>query len=222
MLKVSIVPMPDNTLDLDIRKRIIEGAMQLFTRYGVRSVTMDDVAKEVSVSKKTLYLYFTNKDGLVTAVTHFHLELEKSEYTDISDHAENAIDELHQLASCMRKNVEEMNPSLIFDLQKFHHGAWDIYLQFKDDFIRGNVEDNLNRGIREGHYRKDLNAKILSKFRVEQVQMIFDQKIFPAGTYAFVEVQMHLFDHFIRGLLTDKGKALYENYLKMEVKSIST
>jgi len=209
-------------LNLEVRERILESAMNLFNKFGVRSVTMDDVAREVSMSKKTLYQYFTNKDGLVTAVCKYHIQLERQEFSGIADDSENAIDELYQLASCMRRNIEDMNPSLLFDLQKFHHDAWNEYLKFKNEFIRGNVADNLNRGIGEGYYRPEINVPIMSRFRVEQVQMIFDQKVFPAGEFQFLEVQMHLYDHFIYGLLTDKGRKVYQEYSKIDAKSTLT
>jgi len=206
-------------LDLEIRKRIIDGALRLFTQYGVRSVTMDDVAREVSMSKKTLYQYFTNKDGLVTATAHFHIDDEKLEYEKIAKVAENAIDELRMIADCMRKNMKDMNPSLLFDLQKFHRDAWDTFVDFKNEFIRGNIEDNLRRGIEEGYYRHDLDVRILSKFRVEQVQMIFDPRIFSSEEFNFIEVQMQLFHHFVYGILTDKGRQLFNIYNKNEAKT---
>ncbi len=217
MLKVSRVNM--DKVDVAVRKRILENAMVLFNKYGVRSVTMDDVAREVSMSKKTLYQYFTNKDGLVTAVSKFHMDIERAEFGGIAEQAINAIDELHQIAKCMRKNIQEMNPSLLFDLQKFHHDAWKEYLSFKDQFVRGNIEANLRRGIKEGYYRPEINVTILSTFRVEQVQMIFDQKIFPTEDFNFLEVQMHLFDHFVHGVLTEKGRKLYQEYSNIDAKS---
>lgn len=203
-------------MDNEVRDRILEGAMNLFNRYGVRSVTMDDVAREVSMSKKTLYQYFVNKDGLVTAVARYHMDLERKEFSEIEHRAVNAIDELHQIAQCMRRNIQDINPSMLYDLQKFHHEAWDLYLDFKNEFIRGHIEDNLIRGMKEGCYREEIDVKILSKFRVEQVQMIFDQQIFPPEQFQFVEVQMQLLDHFIHGILTEKGRNHYQKYFQTE------
>ncbi|MEM9325746.1 MAG: TetR/AcrR family transcriptional regulator [Bacteroidota bacterium] len=206
-------------LDLEIRQRIIDGSMHLFNQYGVRSVTMDDVAREVSMSKKTLYQYFTNKDGLVTAAAKSHIEQEKVEYAGIAEVAENAIDELRLIGDCMRKDLRDMNPSLLFDLQKFHREAWDAFLDFKNEFIRGNIEQNLQRGIAEGYYREDLDVRILSRFRVEQVQMIFDPRVFSTEEYSFLEVQMQLYHHFVYGLLTEKGRRLFNDYNKNEAKT---
>ena len=218
LLKFPRYKMAEDKLDLTIRKRILEGADNLFKKYGVRSVTMDDVAREVSMSKKTLYQYFLNKDGLVTAVTHFQLELERTFFLEIERVSKDAIDEMHRIALCMRRCVEEMNPSLLFDLKKFHHKAWDKCKEFKIEFIRGTIERNLIKGVEEGYYRKELDIKVISRFRVEQVEMIFDQDIFSTSEFQLVKVQLSLFDHFIHGLLTESGRELYYTYLKTEEK----
>lgn len=199
-------------MDLESKNKITTAAEALFMRYGVRSVTMDDVAREVSMSKKTLYHFFENKDNLVTEVTREHLKREMMEYGDISGKSEDAIDELHQIAVCMRRNLQEMNPSLLHDLQKFHAEAWNEFIIFKHEFIKNHIKDNLLRGMKQGYYREDLNPEILATYRVEQVQMIFEEKIFPKGEFNFLEVQMELFKHFILGILSDKGRKKYNKY----------
>ena len=79
-------------------------------------------------------------------------------------------------------------------------------------FIFKMIVDNLTRGIKEGNFRNDINIEILSRLRVEQVQICFDQKIFPRDQFEFKEVQMQIFDHFLFGIVTPKGKSLYEKY----------
>lgn len=199
-------------MDKENKNRIISAAENLFLRFGVRSVTMDDVAREVSMSKKTLYHFFENKDSLVTAVARDHLKKERQEYSEVASSSANSIEELHQIATCMRKNLLKMNPSLLHDLQKFHSDAWKEFLEFKQAFIKDNVKDNLIRGMEEGFYRADLDPEILAVFRVEQVQMIFEEKIFPQDKFDFATVQMELFNHFIHGLLSEKGREEFNKY----------
>ncbi len=209
-------------MEQEVKEKITAAADDLFMRLGIRSVTMDDVAGELAMSKKTLYLYFDNKDNLVTAVAERHLRMEKEEFCLIAEHAENAIDELHRIAKCLRDHISKMNPSTLYDIQKYHSTAWNHYLSFKNSFIRGNVEKNIKRGKQEGYFREDLDEAILARFRVEQVQMIFDQKIFPPDQFSFADVQLQLFDHFVHGLLTESGKELYQNFQKEEAKSLLT
>ena len=202
------------------KEKILEHAEELFMRLGIRSVTMDDVARELAISKKTLYQHFENKDGLVEEVTRSHMDREKHEFENIPEKSSNAIEEMYHIASCMRDNFTKINPSVLFDLEKFHEKAWNVYLEFKNKFIFNQVKDNLLRGIREGYYREEINVDILSIFRVNQVQMIFHPRIYPPDKFDFAEVQIQLFDHFVHGLLTPKGMQVYDTYHHDIVKSI--
>jgi AcrR family transcriptional regulator len=194
---------------VELKDKIVSGAADMFMRYGVRSVTMDDVARELGMSKKTLYQSFENKDQLVMDTCRMHISQEMDAFGTIHNSAENAIDELHQLTSCMRLSMQKINPSLLFDLQKYHPDAWQIFLDFKFNFIQNQVKENLERGIEEGFYRREINADIMAKMRMEQVQTVFDPKVFPASTYDLIEVQMAVLDHFIHGLLSEQGRDLF-------------
>jgi len=207
-------------MDHSVKDNILEKAETMFMRLGVRSVTMDDVSRELGISKKTVYQFFENKDQLVSCVAHAHLEKEKIEYLSISDNAENAIDELHKIARCIRKNFSEINPSMLFDLKKYHPQAWKIYLNFKQSVILGNIQKNLRRGIEEGFYRQDIDPEILSIMRVEQVQMLFDEQIFPKSKFDFTGVQMQIFEHFVFGLLTDEGRRLFTSFKILMAKQL--
>src|SRR6185369_7288393 len=115
----------------DIKDRILKGAMELFMKYGVRSVSMDDIARHLSVSKKTLYQYFADKEEIVTTVAEFHLGHERNQYDSIRSVSENAIDELVKISVCIKKDLQKMNPALLFDLQKYHPKAWSAWLAHK-------------------------------------------------------------------------------------------
>lgn len=201
---------------MELKEKIVAGAGNMFTKYGVRSVTMDDIARELAVSKKTIYQHFKDKDEIVTVATAAHMEMEKREFREIAETAVNAIDEIARLSVCMRRNVAEINPSLLFDLQKYHRKAWDVYMEFKNEFIMNSIKSNLERGVKEGYYRKEIDPEMLAIFRVEQVQMVFDDKIFPRNRFDFKEVQMQLFDHFVQGVATQKGRQLFDEYIQTQ------
>jgi AcrR family transcriptional regulator len=197
---------------MEIKERIIVAADSLFMKYGARSVTMDDIAREISVSKKTIYQYYKDKDEIVTLVSEAHIEQEKKDFNEIFHSSDDAIEEMFRISKCIRKMVTEVNPSLLYDLQKYHRKAWNLYLDYKSEFIKNSVVNNLARGVKEGCYRHSIDVEVIATYRVEQVQMAFDDKIFPRNKFNFSEVQMQLFDHFIHGLLTDKGRKLYKDY----------
>ncbi|XOV94367.1 MAG: TetR/AcrR family transcriptional regulator [Bacteroidota bacterium] len=202
-----------------MKQKILDAAEMLFTRYGVRSISMDDVAREVSISKKTIYQHFNHKDDLVTEATRNYIEREMTEISEITAVAVDAVDELFLLSGCIRKNISRINPSLLYDLQKYHPDAWEVFKNYKDNFIRGKVTQNIIRGKEEGLFRKEINENILATMRVEQIQTIFDERIFPKSDYDFIEVQMQIYDHFIHGLLKVEGIELYKAYQKKHIEN---
>lgn len=197
--------------ETDIKDKILNGTEELFMRYGVRSISMDDIARHLSVSKKTLYQHFADKDDLVENVTRQMLEQNFKECERIRNGAGNPIEELATISLWMKKSMEEINPTMLFDLQKFHTKAWNTWLDFKNKFIQDEVMRNLTVGIEEG-YMRPVNKEIMSILRVEFVQMGFNQDIFPREKFSLAEVQSQIFDHFVLGLVTEKGRKLYLKY----------
>jgi AcrR family transcriptional regulator len=195
-----------------IKVKILKGAEELFMKYGVRSISMDDIARHLSVSKKTLYQHFADKEDIVTMCCKAHLERSAKEFEIIKETSKNAIDELANISVCLKRNMQDMNPSLLFDLQKYHPKAWYEWTNHKNNFIRCSVVRNLKQGIEEGHFRADLDPDIIAAVRLELVQLAFNEDIFPRERYRLPEVQMQIFDHFVYGLVTDKGRKLYQKY----------
>lgn len=195
-----------------MEEKILKEIGEMFMTYGVRSVSMDDIARHLGISKKTLYLQFKDKNELVEKVTEFVIEERRFEYDEVTKKATNAIEELFLMSKCLRTHVAALNPSLVFDLQKFHNSAWNMFLEFEHVTVYESIIDNLERGKAEGFFRADIHIKILSKLRVEQVHMSFDPHVFPKDEFDFTEVHMQMFDHFVYGLLTKKGLKLYEKY----------
>jgi len=196
----------------DIKKKILKGAETLFMKYGVRSISMDDIARHLSVSKKTLYQHFADKEDIVTITCQAHIEEMSKEFFGIQNSAKNAIDELSKISTCLKQNSEEMNPSLLFDLQKYHPKAWAVWLNHKNKFIRESVIRNLKQGIEEGYFRPEIDKEVIATMRLELVQLPFDDQIFPPSRFRLSEVQMQIFDHFVYGLVTEKGRKLYQKY----------
>lgn len=198
--------------ELDVKTKILKGAEELFMRYGVRSITMDEIARHLGISKKTLYQYFVDKDDIVASTTRDHLERERKQFDQLAEESANAVEELVKISHCLKENVKGMNPSLLFDLQKYHQRAWNIWIEFKNKFIRESVVRNLKRGIEHGYFRTEINPEILAVVRIETVQMGFDDQLFPHDKFNMPEVQMQILEHFIHGLLSEKGKKLYSKY----------
>jgi len=198
---------------LEIREHILATAYQLFKTYGIRSVTMDDLSKELSMSKKTIYQHFKDKDEIVFITTQMAMEHEKECINTIQQQSKNSIDELIMLTKFMREHIGNINPSALFDIKKYYREAWQLYLKFKEEVFTEGVKTSLKRGIAEGYFRENINPDILAVFRVEMLQLTFDDAIFPRSKFDFREVQMQIFEHFIYGILTPKGLKAFEQQI---------
>lgn len=198
---------------LSIEQKIIAGAAELFHQYGIRSVSMDDIARHLAISKKTIYQHYKDKNEVVQLSLKLHLEMNEREYDEIFETNHNPVEQLAQVSKCMRNDFKDINPSLLFDMQKYHPQAWQMWLGFKNQYIKNQVCENLKKGIKEGYYRPEIDPETLARLRVEQVQLAFDEKVYPREDFNLKDTQMMFFDHFVNGIVTDKGRELYNNYI---------
>jgi TetR/AcrR family transcriptional regulator, cholesterol catabolism regulator len=210
-LKVSIVLRPEIMAENEeIKEKIVHAAFELFMKYGIRSVTMDDIARHLGMSKKTIYQSFSEKDEIVSAVTRLHQCTWEERANLLAENSSNAIEEMLKFSLVFRDQMRQMNPSLMYDLFKYHRDSWQDWVTYKSKVIRQKIVNTINRGINEGFFRQDLNVNILATFRVEQIEMAFSESVFPRDQFRFEEVQLQLFDHFVHGCLSPAGMKLYD------------
>jgi AcrR family transcriptional regulator len=207
-LKVSIVFMDQ------VKQDIIETGERLFMTYGFKRVTMDEIAGEMGISKKTIYQFFKDKNELVEEATRFSLKGEEKIIRETTQKANNSIEELFLISRQIRDKMKRMSPYILLDLKKYYKSAWNLYLDFKKEIFHNAIKDMLKRGMESGYFREDIDPEILTILRLEQVQMTFDTNVFPVDKFDFGEVQLQIFDHFVHGLLTEKGLRLLNDYLK--------
>ncbi len=197
---------------MEVKEKIINAAHELFFQYGIKSITMDEIARHLSISKKTIYQYFKDKDQLVCDFTYQDLMHDKEECEKICEQAENSLEELIMVFNFHRKRVMKLNPSLLFDLRKFHPKAWQIFTDFKQNFFLGSIVGMLERGISAGYFRKEINPEILATLRMEEFQLPFDNAVFPRERFDFREVQIQIFNLFLNGIMTSRGKEVLNQY----------
>ena len=199
-------------------ERILEAAEALFMQYGVRSVTMDDIAKELSISKKTIYQHFKDKEEIVLRVAERVFAKEKQIMNRMHDQGENVIHEMVLISKYLREHVATVNPSALFDLQKFYKDAWEVFQVFQQECLTL-IEETIRKGMNEGYFRKAINPKVLSILRSETITLSFNQHLFPREQFDPQEVQTQLFELFVQGMLTDQGRMLYQEYSEKTVLS---
>jgi AcrR family transcriptional regulator len=198
--------------DMETKERIIEQAKNLFLKLGIRSVSMDDICSHLAISKKTLYQHVADKDELVDMVLQGQISGMQAETMECCTESDNAIQEVIKTMEMLVKHFTSMNPVVLFDLQKFHLNAFNKFKDHKYQFTLEIISNNLKRGIAEGLYRSDINVDILSKFRLESLEIAFNVEVFPTNRYNLVEVSIAIIENFLYGLATEKGFALIEQY----------
>ena len=197
-----------------IKKNIVQGAQELFWTYGLRSVTMDDIASKLAMSKKTLYQYIQDKAELVYLCAEHQLQDEHCQMEEASKNAENAIDEVLRIMEYNRKFFLNFHPSLILDLQRSYPKAWKMFLRYKEEKIIKNIKINMQRGKEEGLYRNDIDSEVVARMRMAQVESIFNPQIFSPKTYNIGDVQFQMFKHFLYGLVSLKGHQMLTKALE--------
>jgi AcrR family transcriptional regulator len=197
---------------MEIKDRITHHAMELFMRNGIKSVSMDDIAASMAMSKKTLYKWFENKDQIVQAGMDAHLTLNQRECQQIIGGAQSAIDELFGMMGWMKEQFANVHPSIFYDLQKFHPISWQRWLEHKQGFLLDQIKDNLRRGVTEGLYRADLEVEVLARLRLAQIEMMFDPTLYPPRQFDIQRLSVVLLEHFMLGMATIKGHRLINEY----------
>lgn len=183
----------------------IERVEALFMRYGVKSVTMDDVAAELGISKKTLYQMVDNKDDLVMKVLRQHVLVRKNECLSHSSTAANAIEEIFFVLEANSKELTQMKTNIINDLQKYHREAWQMVQQFHYDFVLKIIRENMLRGRQEGLYREDFDMDVISRLHLGSAFLLFDEQLFPGSAASRVEYFKEYMMHFLHGIVSAKG-----------------
>lgn len=213
-LKVSIV-LPPN---MEPKERILQKAHELFNRYGIRSVSMDEIAAQVGMSKKTLYQYFADKEELVSAVFSRVMMHNREQCTRDRAIAENAIHEVFLAFDMMQEMFAEMNPSVLYDMEKYHPVTFAQFKTYRDGFLFQLISQNLNRGIAEELYRAEVDVDILTRYRLHAMMLAFNPEVFPNNRTHLVHIEQQILEHFLYGLATTKGQKMIQKYKNQRIK----
>ncbi len=181
-------------------------------QYGVRSVTMDEIAVQLGVSKKTLYQYYADKDELVDAVILDVLTVNQDNCIKDRNIAKNAIHEVFLAIDMMQEMFQDMNPSVLYELEKYYPKAFEKFAKHKYSFLYKVMKENIERGIAEELYRSDIDVEIQVKMRLENMMIPFNQMVFPKNKFDLIKVETELTTHFLYGLATIKGYKLITKY----------
>jgi len=204
--------------NMDLAENIMVKSYELFKRYGIRSVTMDEIAVQCGMSKKTVYQAFEDKDSLVSAIMEHNIMMAESNCGKAQLHSENAIHEIFLSLDWVREMFEGVNPILLHDLRKYHSSIFKKLEDHKRGFLTDIFRKNFHRGIEEGLYRPDIKIDILVPLRIHTMTLVYEYDLFPSNKYSLYEIDRELSLHEIYGVATAKGVKLIENYKQQRQK----
>ena len=196
----------------EIELRILKAAFEMFRQRGFKSVSMDDIAQHLGMSKKTLYKWFRNKDQVVYDATVCYLRSIQEECECYICEAPNALEELFRIMALTKQVFSDIHPSIFYDLQRHHPDSWELWVKHKSGFMLEKVKDNIRRGIKEGLYRKDLDVEVLARMRLALIELPFNREVFPSHEFNISQVQLAVLEHYMLGMATLKGHKLINEY----------
>ncbi|MCZ2222585.1 MAG: TetR/AcrR family transcriptional regulator [Chitinophagales bacterium] len=201
-----------------MQKRIVEESQKLFMTYGIRSISMDEIAQRLGISKKTIYQYYKDKDELVNEVIEAQIQQNECISKHHTNCCNNSIHEVFLAMETVEEMLKSMNPILLFDLKKYHPSAYKKLSDFKFHFFYTIVKNNIERGIQEGLYREDVNADIISRFRVASIFMVLDNESLKPNEYAISDIMWEITYLFLYGVATSKGLKTIQKYKQQRLK----
>lgn len=203
-----------------MKQHILNKSFELFMRYGIKSVTMDDIARELGMSKKTLYQYVDNKTDLIEQIFHQHIEEEKKVIERIRSSAADAIDEILKIARYVVEQLRDLSPTTVYDLQKYYQNTWKQMDALHQRHVYTIIKENLERGIRQGVYRSNLSPDIIAKLYVGKTSLVADEEMFPVREYDIKVLYWEYINYHIHGVASSEGQHLLEKYKAAEKQQV--
>ena len=197
-----------------MKEKIILKATELFLSLGFKSITMDDLAQSMSISKKTIYLFFNNKNDLIISCTeHIQYQLLKK-INEIRNNAKNPIIELFEIKKEAMKILGNTETAPQFQLQKFYP---EIYQKLKDrelHLFRDNIHESLNKGIKLKYFRKEINIDFITRIYLNGMRGVRDINLFPINEFKVEKVIEDFIEYHLRAISTPKGLELLNKIYK--------
>ena len=196
-----------------MRETIIQKATEMFLNLGFKSVTMDDLAHEMGMSKKTIYSHFKNKTELVEESTMTMCDFITCGIDNIVDLKKNPIEELYEIKRFVMVHLKDEKSSPLYQLQKYYPKVHATLKERQYSSMHGCVIENMKRGMQMGIYRDNLNVEFVSRIYFSGVMSIKDNNLFPTKIFNKVELLDYYLEYHLRGIVTPKGRQILNSII---------
>ncbi|MEY2923925.1 MAG: hypothetical protein RLZZ337_465, partial [Bacteroidota bacterium] len=194
-------------------KKILVGAAELFMRVGIKSVSMDDIARDLGISKKTIYKHFNDKRDLVSKVMDGKISTEQNMCTQHFDNDENAIQKMINLSKYISQANKSMNHAVLYDLQKYYPSQWKKFESFRVGFISESIRKNIETGMAEGVFRSTIKPDIISRIYVLLIQGLMKLLTEQPSDYDFVTIYKQMITYHLYGICSAEGLTYLEQHI---------
>ncbi|MEQ8219394.1 MAG: TetR/AcrR family transcriptional regulator [Arenibacter sp.] len=196
-----------------MKEKILEKATDMFLNLGFKSVTMDDLANEMGISKKTIYTHFENKTRLVQECTFSLFNQINSGIDGICNIGKNPIEELYEIKKFVISHLKDEKSSPQYQLQKYYPKIFSTLRKKQYELMQECTINNIKRGLELGIYRENLNVEFVSRIYISGAASIKDERFFPEGNFAPKDLQDYFLEYHLRGIVTPKGRKILNDII---------
>jgi TetR/AcrR family transcriptional regulator, cholesterol catabolism regulator len=197
---------------MEVKERIARGFEKLIKKYGVKRVTLDELATEMGISKKTIYQHFEDKTDIIRFVFQNELQQDRCMILDLAENSKNMIEQFFKISKFFQEEMEDINPIVFYDLKKFYPEIWNLFIEHKNGFIRQKVGEALNAGKQQGLVRLDVDVELSAILHSEMIEMAFNDEIMPSKKFKVPQVHVKIIEFFLYGVCTLKGHKLINKH----------
>ena len=192
----------EKKLDQDI---LFEEVLNLYSRFGIRSVTMDDISRELGMSKKTIYQLVKDKEELVHKVLAYENTCSNLLIDQFRESGSNAIDQLIEVNTLMHKTRTQHNPTFYYDLRKYHSKIFFDWIGKKRERMYTLLTQNMIRGKKEGIYRSELNHHIIARLYMARMEMLNSTDVLENEEIKSMDFFKEILTYHIHGICNARG-----------------
>lgn len=197
---------------MEPQQKILKISLELFFKYGIKRVTMDDIAKELGMSKKTIYQFYKEKDDIVCQLCEVEMLKQEKIFEEVTSQSMDPIHEIMLISNNLKEMMQHINPIFFLDLQKFHPKAFMQFQTFKENCAYKDIVRNIKKGKEEGYYQPDIDEDFIARYRMSQIDMLMFGNYFSFEKISFSQSHQLLLDMFVYGICTIKGHKLINEY----------
>ena len=202
-----------------MREKILIGAADMFLNYGFKSVTMDDLASSMGISKKTIYQHFDNKTKLVEATTAHLFDIISHGIDCICSLEKDPIEEIYDIKVFVSEHLKDEKSSPQYQLRKYYPRIYASLQQKQFSVMQSCVQENLKRGIDQKIYRENINIEFISRIYFSGMLAIKDAELFPPKDFSMTSLMDNYLEYHLRGICTEKGLNTLKKFIRTTAQS---